>query len=184
MARDESMIEQPEPRQGYAWTKNRQGAAAFAIRNAITLPDIVRLTALGYSPRAIAEITKRDIHTIYQLMREPAFVESMERLREHADRRAGEFRERLAVASEAALDRIIALSEGAGTEHVKLSANKSIIEFAGIVGPARQSPQGVRGDVNVFNFDPASFERIVDALREVAGKSIGSPRSPSREETA
>lgn len=166
------LILKPEPKQGLPGTNNERGSAAFAIRNAQTLPDVVRLTALGYSPRAIAEITKRDVHTIYKLMREPEFVESLDRLREVADRRATEFRERLAIASESALDRIIQISEGGNTEYVKLSANKYLVDSAGMTAQTSRLPQG-GSPVNVFNFDPAAFERVIEALREVAGRPTG-----------
>jgi len=71
------------------------------------------------------------------------------------------------VASEAALDRIIGLSEASEQDNIKLSANKAIVEFSGRATPTSKRSEG---DFT-FRFESDALERLTSAMRELAGVS-------------
>jgi hypothetical protein len=123
---------------------------------------MVRLTVLGYSPRHIAEILKRDPHTINSLMDTDDFKHALEDIRREGDKKVLEFRERLAIASEAALDRIIKAGMDATQENIQLSANKAIVEYSGRATP----PKREEGDFT-FRFESSTLERLTEAMREL-----------------
>jgi hypothetical protein len=146
-------------------------AKPWAVRNQETVPEVVRLTALGYSPRHIAEITKRDPHTIYMLMDTDEFKHALETIRREADKNVLEYRERLAVASESALDRIISMSEAENVQdNIKLSANKAIVEYSGRAAPSKRE----EGEYT-FKFESATLDRITEAMRELMGEVVNVP---------
>ena len=136
--------------------------------NEASVPEMVRLTALGYSPRHMAEILKRDPHTINALMDTDDFKHALEDIRREGDKKVLEFRERLAVASEAALDRIISMSESSEQDNIKLSANKAIVEYSGRSAP----PKREEGDYT-FRFESSTLDRLTEAMRELMGQTNG-----------
>lgn len=148
--------------------------APYAIVNENSIPEIVRLTALGYSPLAIAKVLKKAAVTVYKLMATEDFQSQLKEIRRSADRRALEFQERLALASESALDRIVELAETSDAGPLRLMADRTIIkthlDASGIGNGGRGG--GASGPPVHFHLGDEASKRLVEALTEVTGRTI------------